>query len=137
MISSEASALLIRKKDLLERALEITEKQSRLIGAEDVSPLVESLDERQRIFNEINVVDEALSSFMEEYRASLEFQPLLNEISMLLSKISEIDKTNNEKAASFMDELRGNMRRLNTGRIQNRLYERPSAFGASYFDQLK
>ena len=101
------------KVEHLQRMLQNTNKQADLIEKDEIGALVDTLDERQRIMDGVDVLDGRLDKFYQElltdYPQKEEdihqvVQPYIEQIETLIKDIKTLDDTNRLKTQNKLAE---------------------------------
>ena len=134
--SAECVALFEEKRDLLRSVLEVTSRQQGFLDAEEyTTKLMDNLEERQRLIDEINAVDEKLRAHV-PYPHDQALLALADEQRALLMDIMKQDDANEKAAKEHMQELKDKLRKLQEGKRGIEAYDPiPSEQAATYIDK--
>ncbi len=146
--------VLKKKHVLLRSILSLTQAQSSQISEDSIEKLQKLIDEKQRVIEDINKLDDEfnvyfarlkttlkISSLDELNAAGLEGAKLLKEITAgilkIITEISEMEKTNNEKSKELLGALGSEVKKINQGKRANNAYALKPMNTSSYFIDKK
>ena len=147
---------ILKKKHVLLRAiLSLTQAQSSEIKEDSIGELQKLIDEKQHVIDDINILDEEFNVYFTRLKTTLKINSLdelnaagiesakhLKEITAgiinLVSEISEIEKTNNDKSKELLGKLGGEIKKINQGKKVNTTYaSKPGSTPAYFIDKKK
>jgi len=146
--------ILKKKHVLLRSILSLTQAQSSQINEDSIEELQKLIDEKQHVIDDINKLDEEFSVYFVRLKTTLKINSLdelnaaevegtrhLKEITAgiinLITEISEIEKTNDDKSKEVLGKLGGEIKKINQGLKVNSTYSPRPANTASYFIDKK
>lgn len=143
------------KKNLLYGILVLTEKISQGIADEDVEKINIYVDEKQKLIDQINVLDQEYRTYFGSIKLEqvidcldglqevpnqevLALHEIIKQISELLKKIDSIEKINNLSAQSLLNKFSEDIKVINNAKRASLAYNRPiQATTQSYFFDMK
>lgn len=129
---------LKRKRDLLLEVLTITQAQPQIIADEDTDTLLGNIGKRQMLIDELDAIQAEMPD-RETLRGSPECLDLVTEVNGILKEIEAQDAQNERAALARMEELRGQIRKVNDGKKTFAGYESVGAnqIGGIYINKQK
>lgn len=132
-----------KKKELLNKILELTKNQSQSIENEKLDDLSTILDEKENLMKEIDAVDkeflenynaikegEGIGSFdeinVEKYQDIEDLKNIVTELNSILTKISHMDKENTRKMAANIKNVKLDIRNVKKGKKAHKGYNQES-----------
>ena len=144
------------KKQRVQDILNMTKMQAEAIEQKDINLLTGYIREKQR---HIDAIDELDAKFTERYEQNIKgelasgsfkkrsweerqlyerLQAEISQVQDIISEIYQIEKDNNLKANELMEELKGKIRHIQTGKKGHNAYNRPYSYNDGiYIDQKK
>lgn len=146
--------ILTKKQMLLSDMLVLTESQTPAIKSESLDALQQIIEEKQLKIDAIDKLDEEFGVYLERLKSSTKVKSLeeldtsafpmakrLKEITgetlALIGRISEIEKFNSSKSKELLDQLGGEIKKINQGKKVNTAYNPVSPRTPSYFVDKK
>ena len=133
---AECITLVEQKTGLLGRVLEVTSRQQEFLDAEEYTTrLMDNLEERQNLIDEINAVDKKLEEYL-PYPHDARLLALADEQRSLIVEIAKQDESNERAARAHIEALKEKLRKLQEGKRGIEGYD-PAPFeqGANYIDK--
>ena len=130
-------AQLRKKHDLLLSVLELTGLQFELIQKDDTDSLLSNISKRQNLIDELDEIQAELPD-RETLAQNGECMTLIATVNGILKKIQEQDRKNEQAALARMEQLRGEMRKMN-GQRRTLGYEAGASadLSGTYIDKEK
>lgn len=142
------------KLGLLKEMLDLTKKQSEVITEETTDQLLKIIEDKQRLIESIDKLDEEFNIYLERLKFELkvknldelkgstipgliEFKQCIGLIMKVMNEIDELDKKNNIKAKELLNNLGQEIKKLNQGKMVNQLYTPKSYQASSYYIDKK
>jgi len=143
-----------KKFYLLQIILELTKKQKDLLENENIDILENIIDEKQKIIDQINVLDNNFEILFKELsikynikkvndinKSSIlgeELKTIITNIIELIKIISELEHTNNNNAIIYFEKLKNEIKKNNLGKAALKGYK-PQEYGlpSYYIDKKK
>ncbi len=147
--------ILDKKQLLLKDMLALTQAQTPVIKAEALDELERLINEKQQKIESIDKLDEEFSVYYERLKATANVKKLddidarafpgakalkerIGEILELVSNISQIEKSNNDKSKELHEQLGSQIKKINQGkRINNAYNPAPPNSTAFFVDKKK
>lgn len=144
-----------RKYKLLLGMLNMTEKMAKALEEENLDDLDNFINEKQKIISEIDKSDKEFEVYFKRLKFELgvekledlknpqvdgikELKEIVSKIMNLITKISELDKKNTERAEKSLNDLGNEIKKLNQGKKMFFAYNLISANPSSiFFDKKK
>ncbi len=124
--------LLQNKKDKLREILALTQQQSELLDKQQFDAFQESLEERQRVMNEVDQLDREMA--LEQ--VALED---LSELQELLKQIIELDQANGTRLNADLANVKLKMQELHGNKVVQQAYApfKPQQKHGYFIDRIK
>jgi uncharacterized protein YdiU (UPF0061 family) len=146
--------ILKNKQNLLREMFDLTQAQANVIKSETLSVLQKFIEEKQIRIDAIDKLDEEFSVYMERlkttakvksleelnasvYPAAAQLRGITGEILELIKKISDTEKINSSKSKELLNNLGGEIRKINQGKKVNKAYSPEPVNAPSYFVDKK
>jgi hypothetical protein len=143
-----------KKQELLQNILALTKAQAGTINEDGIESLQKLIDEKQLVIDAINKLDEEFGVYFQRLKTTLkvtsldqlnvsgikgtkELKEVTEKIVKLITEISEIEKQNSEKGKKLLNQLGGEIRKINQGKKTNSAYSPPPMSIPSYFIDKK
>lgn len=145
-----------KKYNCLQDLVLLTMAQTEAISEDGMDGLKNLINEKQIKIDEINKIDENFGVYFDllkrklgisrldeiktsELKGAKELQLIIGQVMDILKEINELEKRNNEKAKSLLDDLGAKIRQIQEGKKLNNVYNpgsgmRPPAY---YVDKKK
>ncbi|HZJ83159.1 MAG TPA: flagellar protein FlgN, partial [Clostridia bacterium] len=124
----------IRKKQALEKILDITKVQTRAIDQDEMELLNQCINDKQGYIETIDHLDSQFSKIyvgikdknIQGLKLHGKLMTLVSEIQGIIREISNIENTNDIGIKKAMENLKLKMRQLQTGKKGHTAYSNPS-----------
>jgi len=142
--------IIIKKKELLNEMLVLTEGQTEAIKSEALDALDKLIEEKQKRINSIDTLDAEFAAYLDELKSAAKVRSLdeidaaaypqakrlkeeTGEVISLIKSISEIEKINSKLSKELMDKLGSEIKKVNQGKKITQAYNPGSPYVPSYF----
>lgn len=146
--------ILKKKHVLLQSILSLTKAQSSQINEDAVEKLQKLIDEKQRVIDDINKLDDEFDVYFTRLKANVKINSLdelnaagiesakhLKEITAgiinLTMKISEVEKENDQKSKELLNKLGEEIKKVNQGKKISKTYASKPTNNPAYFIDKK
>lgn len=139
---TELLGLIDRKRQLFANIMEITQEQKKDIEENQANKIEELVTRKQTVIDNIDEIDKSFSERLILLKKNLNVSTLeeidftkypilkilklkVEDIMSQAQKIMLVEESNKEKLAALMNELKREMKQLNTGKKSVKAYETP------------
>ena len=123
---------LRQKKALLSRICDLTEAAVFTDGEDDAPAFIELMENRERLFAQIKILDEKISGI----EPGTEAEGIMSDIIKTTGDIIALDKKNEAAASRIMTGLKKSLKGINEGKSVNAKYnEFIASNDGMYFDK--
>lgn len=146
--------ILQKKQTLLQDLLALTEKQADSIHEEGIENLEGIIDRKQERIDAINKLDEEFHVYFQRMKSTLgirsleeldasrvpgarQLKVITEQIMALITRIGALEKQNSARAKELLDQLGGEIKKLNQGKRVNNVYTPGPMANPSYFIDKK
>lgn len=146
--------ILKKKQVLLGDILSLSQAQSSTINEDSIEKLQKLIDKKQTVIDDINALDDEFKVYFNRLKTSQkissldeldasgvngakELKALTGDIMKLITSIAEIEKSNSEKSQALLNQLGGEIKKINQGKRINNAYTPVQPKPPSYFIDKK
>jgi FlgN protein. len=143
-----------KKKVLVQDILDLTREQSKVINEDGLDELRKLIDKKQLKIDDMGKLDEEFNVYFSRLKLSQkvtsldeldmagvkgakELKALTSEVVKIITSITEIEKENNDKTSSLLNQFGAGLKKVNQGKRVNNAYTPMQINKPSYFIDKK
>ena len=132
--------------DLYHQITEFTRQQRKAIDETDIKSLLNCVQEKANIINQIKKIDEALLPFRDEWKkrkaemseySRKQCEKYVGELSVILEKLMQLEGENEKLLADRVKKLEKDMANIQKGKQAHKSYFKNNNLEAQYIDKKK